>query len=138
MRILLRFRVVNPSPYMTYLQAQGCILVGSSPKIPTRVKSNTVVNRPLAGTIRRGKTPDEDEQLEKMLLSDEKQWAEHIMLVDLRRNDVGKVTSELLDDLTCWDGLRAALPVGTVSGAPKVSTKVKARGRTLLRSTLCL
>ncbi|KAI7726669.1 hypothetical protein M8C21_020693, partial [Ambrosia artemisiifolia] len=140
-------RVVNPSPYMTYLQARGCILVGSSPEILTRVKSNTVVNRPLAGTIRRGKTPYEDEQLEKMLLSDEKQCAEHIMLVDLGRNDVGKVakpgsvkveklmtveryshvmhisstvTGELLDDLTCWDALRAALPVGTVSGAPKV------------------
>ncbi|KAJ0538523.1 putative anthranilate synthase [Helianthus annuus] len=140
-------RVVNPSPYMTYLQARGCILVGSSPEILTRVKSNTVVNRPLAGTIRRGKTPDEDEQLEKRLLNDEKQRAEHIMLVDLGRNDVGKVakpgsvkveklmtveryshvmhisstvTGELLDDLTCWDALRAALPVGTVSGAPKV------------------
>ncbi|KAI3731129.1 hypothetical protein L1987_62312 [Smallanthus sonchifolius] len=94
-------RVVNPSPYMTYLQ-------------------NTVVNRPLAGTIRRGKTPVEDEQLEKKLLNDEKQCAEHIMLVDLGRNDVGKVTGELLDHLTCWDALRAALPVGTVSGAPKL------------------
>ncbi|KAJ0725655.1 putative anthranilate synthase [Helianthus annuus] len=140
-------RVVNPSPYMTYLQARGCILVGSSPEILTRVKSNTVVNRPLAGTVRRGRTPDEDEQLEKMLLSDEKQCAEHTMLVDLGRNDVGKVTKpgsvnveklmtveryshvmhisstvtgELLDNLTCWDALSAALPVGTVSGAPKV------------------
>ncbi|KAJ0467863.1 putative anthranilate synthase [Helianthus annuus] len=84
-------RVVNPSPYMTYLQ-------------------NTVVNQPLAGTVRRGRTPDEDTQLEKMLLGDEKQCAEHIMLV----------TVELLDNLTCWDALSAALPVGTVSGAPKV------------------
>ncbi|KAL8218122.1 hypothetical protein R6Q57_021495 [Mikania cordata] len=140
-------RVVNPSPYMTYLQARGCILVGSSPETLTQLKSNTIVNRPLAGTIRRGKTPNEDEQLEKKLLSDEKQCAEHIMLVDLGRNDVGKVskpgsvkveklmtieqyshvmhisstvTGELLDHLTCWDALRAALPVGTVSGAPKV------------------
>ncbi|KAK9063384.1 hypothetical protein SSX86_017254 [Deinandra increscens subsp. villosa] len=140
-------RVVNPSPYMTYLQARGCILVGSSPEILTRVKSNTVINRPLAGTIRRGKTRDEDEQLERKLLNDEKQCAEHIMLVDLGRNDVGKVTKpgsvkveklmtveryshvmhisstvtgELLDHLTCWDALRAGLPVGTVSGAPKV------------------
>ncbi|XP_076931159.1 anthranilate synthase alpha subunit 1, chloroplastic-like [Bidens hawaiensis] len=140
-------RVVNPSPYMTYLQARGCILVGSSPEILTRVKNSTVVNRPLAGTVRRGRTPDEDEQLEKMLLKDEKQCAEHIMLVDLGRNDVGKVTKagsvnveklmtieryshvmhisstvtgELLDHLTCWDVLSAALPVGTVSGAPKV------------------
>ncbi|XP_076919415.1 anthranilate synthase alpha subunit 1, chloroplastic-like [Bidens hawaiensis] len=140
-------RVVNPSPYMTYLQARGCILVGSSPEILTRVKNNAVINRPLAGTIRRGKTPAEDRHLEKMLLNDEKQRAEHIMLVDLGRNDVGKVTKpgsvkvdklmtieryshvmhisstvtgELLDHMTCWEALRAALPVGTVSGAPKV------------------
>ncbi|KAK8697786.1 hypothetical protein V6N13_113923 [Hibiscus sabdariffa] len=140
-------RIVNPSPYMTYLQARGCILVASSPEILTRVKKGKVTNRPLAGTIRRGKTPKEDLMLEKELLADEKQCAEHIMLVDLGRNDVGKVskpgsvkveklmnieryshvmhisstvTGELLDDLTSWDALRAALPVGTVSGAPKV------------------
>ncbi|PWZ20954.1 Anthranilate synthase alpha subunit 1, chloroplastic [Zea mays] len=140
-------RIVNPSPYMAYLQARGCILVASSPEILTRVQKRTVVNRPLAGTIRRGKTKAEDKVLEQLLLSDEKQRAEHIMLVDLGRNDVGKVskpgsvkveklmnieryshvmhisstvTGELRDDLTCWDALRAALPVGTVSGAPKV------------------
>ncbi|KAF2312577.1 hypothetical protein GH714_035127 [Hevea brasiliensis] len=121
-------RIVNPSPYMAYLQ-------------------NKIINRPLAGTVRRGKTPKEDKMLEKELLNDEKQCAEHIMLVDLGRNDVGKVskagsvkverlmdieryshvmhisstvTGELLDHLTTWDALRAALPVGTVSGAPKV------------------
>eukprot|EP00262_Sarcandra_glabra_P021590 TRINITY_DN9218_c0_g1_i1.p1 TRINITY_DN9218_c0_g1~~TRINITY_DN9218_c0_g1_i1.p1 ORF type:complete len:592 (-),score=88.05 TRINITY_DN9218_c0_g1_i1:186-1961(-) len=140
-------RIVNPSPYMTYLQARGCILVASSPEILTRVKKRKIVNRPLAGTVRRGKTNNEDEMLEKQLLSDEKQCAEHIMLVDLGRNDVGKVskpgsvkveklmnieryshvmhisstvTGELFDNLTCWDALRSALPVGTVSGAPKV------------------
>ncbi|KAK6235018.1 hypothetical protein SCA6_010355 [Theobroma cacao] len=140
-------RIVNPSPYMTYLQARGCILVASSPEILTRVKKGKVTNRPLAGTIRRGKTPKEDLMLEKELLADEKECAEHIMLVDLGRNDVGKVskpgsvkveklmnieryshvmhisstvTGELLDDLSSWDALRAALPVGTVSGAPKV------------------
>ncbi|GMN23803.1 hypothetical protein TIFTF001_000268 [Ficus carica] len=140
-------RIVNPSPYMTYLQARGCILVASSPEILTRVKKGKITNRPLAGTIRRGKTPKEDLMLEKQLLDDEKQRAEHIMLVDLGRNDVGKVskpgsvkveklmnieryshvmhisstvTGELLDNLTSWDALRAALPVGTVSGAPKV------------------
>ncbi|KAL0452745.1 UNVERIFIED_CONTAM: Anthranilate synthase alpha subunit, chloroplastic [Sesamum latifolium] len=140
-------RVVNPSPYMSYLQARGCILVASSPEILTRVKKRKIVNRPLAGTARRGKTLHEDEMLEMKLLKDEKQCAEHIMLVDLGRNDVGKVsksgsvkveklmtveryshvmhisstvTGELLDDLTGWDALRAALPVGTVSGAPKV------------------
>ncbi|KAI3470865.1 hypothetical protein Pfo_027528 [Paulownia fortunei] len=140
-------RVVNPSPYMSYLQARGCILVASSPEILTRVKKKKIVNRPLAGTTRRGKTFHEDEMLERRLLKDEKQCAEHIMLVDLGRNDVGKVsksgsvkveklmtveryshvmhisstvTGELLDHLTGWDALRAALPVGTVSGAPKV------------------
>uniref|UniRef100_A0A7N2L3T2 Uncharacterized protein n=1 Tax=Quercus lobata TaxID=97700 RepID=A0A7N2L3T2_QUELO len=141
-------RIVNPSPYMTYLQARGCIIVASSPEILTRVKKRKITNRPLAGTARRGKTPKEDLMLEKELLNDEKQRAEHIMLVDLGRNDVGKVskpgfvkveklmnveryshvmhisstvTGELLDHLTSWDVLRAALPVGTVSGAPKVS-----------------
>lgn len=140
-------RIVNPSPYMTYLQARGCILVASSPEILTQVKKGKIVNRPLAGTVRRGKTDKEDEMLEKQLLNDKKQCAEHIMLVDLGRNDVGKVskpgsvkvkklmnieryshvmhisstvTGELLDHLTSWDALRAALPVGTVSGAPKV------------------
>ncbi|XP_011082384.1 anthranilate synthase alpha subunit 2, chloroplastic isoform X1 [Sesamum indicum] len=140
-------RIVNPSPYMTYLQARGCILVASSPEILTRVKKGKVINRPLAGTVRRGKTPKEDYMLENQLLHDEKQCAEHIMLVDLGRNDVGKVsksgsvkveklknieryshvmhisstvTGELSSNLTSWDALRAALPVGTVSGAPKV------------------
>ncbi|KAH9626716.1 hypothetical protein KSS87_017415 [Heliosperma pusillum] len=140
-------RIVNPSPYMAYLQARGCILVASSPEILTRVKKGKVTNRPLAGTARRGKTPKEDIMMENQLLNDKKQCAEHIMLVDLGRNDVGKVskfgsvkveklmnieryshvmhisstvTGELLDDLTSWDALRTALPVGTVSGAPKV------------------
>ncbi|KAI4382782.1 hypothetical protein MLD38_008698 [Melastoma candidum] len=140
-------RVVNPSPYMTYLQARGCILVASSPEILTRVKKGKIVNRPLAGTTRRGRTPEEDEMEEAQLLKDEKQCAEHIMLVDLGRNDVGKVskhgsvkveqlknieryshvmhmsstvTGELDDKYTCWDVLQSALPVGTVSGAPKV------------------
>ncbi|ERN09747.1 anthranilate synthase alpha subunit 2, chloroplastic isoform X1 [Amborella trichopoda] len=140
-------RVVNPSPYMTYLQARGCILVASSPEILIRKKKNMIINRPLAGTIRRGKTAKEDMMLEKELLNDEKQRAEHIMLVDLGRNDVGKVskpgsvkveklmgieryshvmhisstvTGELMDHLSCWDALSATLPVGTVSGAPKV------------------
>ncbi|XP_057503610.1 anthranilate synthase alpha subunit 1, chloroplastic-like [Actinidia eriantha] len=140
-------RVVNPSPYMTYLQARGCILVASSPEILMRVKKKKIVNRQLAGTSRRGTTPLEDERLEMQLLDDKKQCAKHIMLVDLGRNDVEKVskygsvnveklmnveryshvmhisstvTGELHDHLTCWDALSAALPVGTVSGAPKV------------------
>ncbi|XP_014495087.1 anthranilate synthase alpha subunit 1, chloroplastic isoform X1 [Vigna radiata var. radiata] len=140
-------RVVNPSPYMAYLQARGCILVASSPEILTRIKKNKIVNRPLAGTARRGKTPEEDARLESLLLKDEKQCAEHVMLVDLGRNDVGKVaksgsvkveqlmnieryshvmhisstvSGELQEHLSSWDALRSALPVGTVSGAPKV------------------
>ncbi|XP_062092515.1 anthranilate synthase alpha subunit 1, chloroplastic [Humulus lupulus] len=140
-------RIVNPSPYMAYIQGRGCILVASSPEILTRVKKGKVVNRPLAGTAKRGKTTEEDEILAKQLLDNEKQCAEHVMLVDLGRNDVGKVskngsvkveklmeieryshvmhisstvTGDLRDSLTCWDVLRAALPVGTVSGAPKV------------------
>jgi anthranilate synthase component 1 len=146
-------RVVNPSPYMVYLQAQGCILVASSPEILCRVRHNpatgarTITNRPLAGTRRRGATPAEDAALETELLADPKERAEHIMLVDLGRNDVGKVakpgtvalptlmaveryshvmhisstvTGELRDGVDSWDALRATLPVGTISGAPKV------------------
>ncbi|CAK9261614.1 unnamed protein product [Sphagnum jensenii] len=140
-------RIVNPSPYMIYLQARGSILVASSPEILTRITKGKVVNRPLAGTRRRGKTDKEDQLMEQELLADEKECAEHVMLVDLGRNDVGKVskagtvkvekfmqveryshvmhisstvTGELLDNLSSWDALRAALPVGTVSGAPKV------------------
>ncbi len=145
-------RCVNPSPYMVYLQAKGCILIASSPEILCRVKRNDrsetiVTNRPLAGTRRRGKTPAEDASLERELLADAKERAEHIMLVDLGRNDVGivaepgsitlpsvmeveryshvmhissTVTGTLREGLTCWDALRAALPVGTISGAPKL------------------
>ncbi|KAK3270231.1 ASTRA complex subunit [Cymbomonas tetramitiformis] len=141
-------RIVNPSPYMIYLQARGCILVASSPEILCRVDSQqTVVNRPLAGTRRRGSTPEADKQLEEELLADPKETAEHVMLVDLGRNDVGKVAQhgsvevmklmeieryshvmhisstvegKLKEELTSWDALRAALPAGTVSGAPKV------------------
>jgi anthranilate synthase component 1 len=140
-------RVVNPSPYMFYLQAQGCMLVGSSPEILCRVHEGVVTNRPLAGTRHRGATAEADVNLERELLADPKDRAEHIMLVDLGRNDVGRVaepgsialpvvmeveryshvmhisstvTGRLRDGLTCWDALRTALPVGTVSGAPKV------------------
>ena len=140
-------RIVNPSPYEIYLQARGSILVASSPEILCRVHDGVVTNRPLAGTRKRGSTDDEDEALARELLADEKERAEHIMLVDLGRNDVGKVcesasvliermmeieryshvmhisstvTGRLRDELDAWDAMRAALPVGTVSGAPKV------------------
>ncbi|HLO40495.1 MAG TPA: anthranilate synthase component I [Phycisphaerales bacterium] len=150
-------RAVNPSPYMVYMQAPGCILIASSPEILCRVRATnpaggsgaafTVTNRPLAGTRKRGATHAEDVALERELLADEKERAEHIMLVDLGRNDVGlvaqpgtiqlpsvmeieryshvmhissTVTGELRPGLDCWDALRAALPVGTISGAPKI------------------
>lgn len=144
-------RAVNPSPYMVYMQTGGCILVASSPEILCRVRREqsglVVTNRPLAGTRRRGSTPEEDVALERELLADQKERAEHIMLVDLGRNDVGQVaapgsvhldkvmeieryshvmhisstvTGRLRDGLDCWDALRAALPVGTISGAPKI------------------
>ena len=140
-------RIVNPSPYEIYLQARGSILVASSPEILCRVHDGVVTNRPLAGTRKRGTSPAEDEALAHELLADEKERAEHIMLVDLGRNDVGKVcekasvtiermmeiekyshvmhisstvTGKLRSELDAWDAMRAALPVGTVSGAPKV------------------
>ena len=146
-------RAVNPSPYMVYLQASGCILVASSPEILCRVRrdretgASVVTNRPLAGTRRRGTDDSEDRALEADLLADPKEAAEHAMLVDLGRNDVGRVarpgtvatprlleieryshvmhisstvTGELRPELDAWDALRAALPVGTISGAPKI------------------
>lgn len=140
-------RVVNPSPYMFYLQIEGGMLIGASPEILCRVQDGIVTNRPLAGTRRRGKDEREDLALEQELLADPKERAEHIMLVDLGRNDVGRVampcsiqlpgvmeveryshvmhisstvTGKLRSDCDCWDALRYALPVGTVSGAPKV------------------
>jgi anthranilate synthase component 1 len=140
-------RVINPSPYMFYLQIEGGVLVASSPEILCRVKDNTIVNRPLAGTRKRGATAEQDAALERELRTDPKDVAEHVMLVDLGRNDVGRVaqpgsielpevliveryshvmhlsstvTGKLREGLNCWDALRHTLPVGTVSGAPKV------------------
>jgi len=140
-------RIVNPSPYMIYLQAEGSILAASSPEILCRCQAGVVTNRPLAGTRRRGATPEQDGAFEAELVSDEKELAEHVMLVDLGRNDLGRVcelasidlprlleveryshvmhlsstvTGRLKAGLDCWDALRGTLPVGTVSGAPKV------------------
>ncbi len=140
-------RIINPSPYMIYMQSRGAILVASSPEILTRVESGILVNRPLAGTRRRGRTKEEDDALEQDLLKDGKDCSEHMMLVDLGRNDVGivsefgtvkpeelmkvekyshvmhissTVTGKLRKDLTSWDALRATLPAGTISGAPKI------------------
>jgi len=140
-------RVVNPSPFMFLLNAPGVTLVGSSPEILCRVEDGVITSRPLAGTRRRGQTPEEDEALEAELLADAKERAEHIMLVDLGRNDVGRVaepdsielsdlltveryshvmhivsnvTGRLAEGMTALDALRVTLPVGTVSGAPKI------------------
>ncbi len=140
-------RVVNPSPFMFLVDTPEVELVGSSPEIMTRVENGLVTVRPLAGTRPRGNTEEEDQRLEAELLSDPKERAEHVMLVDLARNDVGRVaeynsveikdvmvveryshvmhitsnvTGQLRPGLTALDALRAALPAGTVSGAPKV------------------
>jgi len=140
-------RVVNPSPFMFYLRMPEVTLVGSSPEVMVRVLDGTVTVRPLAGTRRRGATDEEDRQLAEDLLADPKERAEHVMLVDLGRNDVGRVSQyrsvrltdvmtieryshvmhissnvdgTLLPDKTAFDALRSCLPAGTVSGAPKV------------------
>jgi anthranilate synthase component I len=141
-------RVVNPSPFMFYVKAGSDLaLVGSSPEIMVRVEEDKVTIRPLAGTRRRGATEEEDERLAEELLADPKERAEHIMLVDLGRNDVGRVaryntvqisdvmtveryshvmhicsnvTGRLQPGKTAFDALRSCLPAGTLSGAPKV------------------
>src|SRR4051812_11484245 len=140
-------RAVNPSPFMVYVKAGPTTLVGASPEIMTRVEGDEVTIRPLAGTRRRGATPEEDRALADELIADPKERAEHIMLVDLGRNDVGRVArfgSVQLSDLltveryshvmhisstvtgklepgkTAFDALRSCLPAGTLSGAPKV------------------
>ncbi len=140
-------RVVNPSPFMFFLRTPHCTLVGSSPEIMVRVVDGKVTVRPLAGTRRRGQTDEEDRALAEELLADPKERAEHVMLVDLGRNDVGRVaqygsveisdvmvieryshvmhitsnvTGQLTDDRDAFDALAACLPAGTVSGAPKV------------------
>jgi anthranilate synthase component 1 len=140
-------RVINPSPFMFLLRTPDCTLVGSSPEVMARVVDREVTVRPLAGTRPRGKTPADDERLAAELLADPKERAEHVMLVDLGRNDVGRVAQfgsvrltdlmvvehyshvmhlssnvqgTLRSDLQPMDAFRACLPAGTVSGAPKV------------------
>jgi len=140
-------RTVNPSPYMYYIAFEDFALVGSSPEPLIKVNRGWVETRPIAGTRPRGETPDEDKRLAEDLLADEKERAEHIMLVDLGRNDLGRVcvpgTVEVVDlmrieyyshvmhivsvvvgklqpGLKATDALKAAFPAGTVSGAPKI------------------
>ena len=140
-------RTVNPSPYMYFLDLDGVDIVGSSPEILVRLEDGEVTVRPIAGTRRRGANDDEDAKLERELISDPKELAEHLMLVDLGRNDLGRiattgtvkltekmsvelyshvmhivsnVTAELKEGLDAIDVLRATFPAGTVTGAPKV------------------
>lgn len=140
-------RVVNPSPFMFFLRTPEVTLVGSSPEIMCRVMDGVTTVRPLAGTRPRGKTEAEDQALAAELLADPKERAEHVMLVDLGRNDVGRVaeygsielsdvmtveryshvmhisscvTGKLRPELNAMDAMKACLPAGTVSGAPKV------------------
>ncbi len=140
-------RVLNPSPYMFYLNTKTETLVGSSPEVMVRVEDGEVESRPIAGTRPRGKTEKEDLKLEKELLADPKERAEHIMLVDLARNDLGRISdtgtvkvdelmiieryshvmhivSNVISNLSrkndAFDVLKATFPAGTLSGAPKV------------------
>lgn len=140
-------RNLNPSPYMYYLDLGDHHVVGSSPEILARLEDGEVTVRPIAGTRRRGLTPEEDIALEKELVADPKEIAEHLMLIDLGRNDAGRVskvgsvkltdkmvveryshvmhitsnvTGQIKDGLGAMDVLRAALPAGTLSGAPKI------------------
>ncbi len=140
-------RSLNPSPYMYFMDLEEFQIVSSSPEILARLEDGLIINRPLAGTRRRGHTDEEDRALEAELLADPKEIAEHLMLIDLGRNDVGRVsetgsvevtekfvieryshvmhissnvTGRLKSGKTAMDVLRATLPVGTLSGAPKI------------------
>ena len=143
-----QLRILNPSPYMYYLNLDDFAIVGSSPEILTRVDNNNIATiRPIAGTRSRGRTVQEDLSLEEDLLSDEKEIAEHLMLIDLGRNDLGRIAKtgsviltdkmfieryshvmhivsnvecELRENMSSIDVLKATFPAGTLSGAPKV------------------
>ena len=140
-------RRLNPSPYLYYLSLPGFQIVGSSPEVLVRLRDNKVTIRPIAGTRWRGKTPEEDKALGEELLNDPKERAEHLMLIDLGRNDVGRIAKtgavkvtdsffieryshvmhivsnvegEIRDGLDAVDALAAGLPAGTLTGAPKI------------------
>lgn len=142
-----RLRSLNPSPYMFYLDFGNFQLFGSSPEMHVKVEGNRVIARPIAGTRRRGHTRGEDEQLERELLEDEKEKAEHLMLVDLARNDLGRISKpgsvevtefmgieryshvmhivsqvegRLIDGKEGVEAIRKTFPAGTVTGAPKI------------------
>ncbi|WP_457553100.1 anthranilate synthase component I, partial [Desulfobacula sp.] len=140
-------RYINPSPYLYFMNLSSTALVGSSPETMVRLENNTATLRPIAGTRPRGKTEQKDRALADDLLSDEKERAEHLMLVDLGRNDLGRIAAtgsvqvtglmgveryshvmHLVSNITCdlepdkdaWDLIKACFPAGTLSGAPKV------------------
>jgi len=140
-------RTMNPSPYMYYLKFDDEVIVGTSPEMLVKVDGDKVETRPIAGTRPRGETPEQDLALEKELLADEKEKAEHLMLVDLGRNDIGRVaefgsvscdsfmeieryshvmhivsnvSGKLREDCDFYDAFISCLPAGTVSGAPKL------------------
>ena len=145
--IYRHLRVINPSPYMFFIRMEDAVMVGASPEILVRLEGDRIDVRPIAGTRWRGETPEEDKQLEADLLADPKERAEHLMLVDLGRNDAGRVSEigsvevdeyaaveryshvmhivsnvhgKLRPNLDWLDVLRATFPAGTLSGAPKV------------------
>lgn len=140
-------RLINPSPFLYYLRHHEVDIVGSSPELMTRVRDGVAYSRPIAGTKPRGATPEEDERLAAELLADPKERAEHVMLIDLARNDLGRVcefgsvtvddlmvieryshvmhivsgvSGTLMEDMSAIEVIRATFPHGTVSGAPKV------------------
>lgn len=145
--IFRALRSINPSPYMFYLDFDDFVILGASPEVMVRVDGKKALLRPIAGTRPRGKTMEEDSRFKSDLLADEKELAEHLMLVDLARNDLGRiakagtvsldrmmevemyshvmhivseVTAELADNCDIFDVIKATFPAGTVSGAPKV------------------
>ncbi len=147
MALYRSLRSLNPSPYMFYFDLEDFYVVGASPEILVRLEGDTVTVRPIAGTRRRGVSFEEDQQLAAELLADEKERAEHVQLLDLGRNDAGRVArigsiritenmiveryshvmhivsnveGQLKPDLGALDVLKATFPAGTVSGAPKV------------------
>ncbi|KAI8875429.1 hypothetical protein K501DRAFT_289369, partial [Backusella circina FSU 941] len=148
-------RSLNPSPYMFYMNLKDFTLVGASPEMLTKVQDGTAYTHPIAGTRKRGKTPAEDKELAADLLADPKERAEHVMLVDLGRNDINRickpesvkvdklmeieyyshvmhivsnVSGQLRDDKSSFDAFRAVFPAGTVSGAPKIRAVELIRG----------
>jgi anthranilate synthase component 1 len=140
-------RIVNPSPYLYFLRMEGMCIIGSSPELLVRLDNGIVETRPIAGTRHRGATAAEDARLEKELLADEKECAEHLMLVDLGRNDIGRISEygsvevtqfmaiekyshvmhivsnvrgKLRKGMSAVDALFSCFPAGTLSGAPKI------------------